>query len=123
MAQFVTNPAIRERMQRRVADATRRAADVMVSAVHNTIQDGSEEDRSSPGEPPRSQSGELENSVKVLQFESSSTSANARIGTTLIKGWWLEFGTAVMAPRPWLRPSFQRSEPDMLSEYRNIANE
>jgi len=31
------------------------------------------------------------------------------VGTELMKGLWLEKGTRKMAPRPWLKPSFDKS--------------
>lgn len=54
--------------------------------------------RSQPGEPPRKQQGRLLGSVA---FEVDGL--EARVGTNLPYGKWLELGTKHIAPRPWLR--------------------
>lgn len=55
---------------------------------------------SRPGEPPRLQTGRLRASVATAR-----TGLVARVGTGLLYGRHLEFGTSRMAPRPWLRRS------------------
>lgn len=64
---------------------------------------GSSRDRSSPGQPPRRQTGELKASV-YSQVDEESMSAF--VGTDLDYGEYLELGTSRgLAPRPWLRPA------------------
>lgn len=57
--------------------------------------------RSAPGEPPRKQTGRLRASVT---YEVDETGMNARVGTNVKYGRYLELGTKRgIAPRPWLR--------------------
>ena len=121
MSTFVRNPRITESLADRAFERARDAADVLVGQVQDTLRDGSEDNRSDPGQPPRSQSGELENSVRILDESQEPTGVHIRVGTELIKGWWLEFGTASMAPRPWLRPSLLAARPAMLEQFKTIA--
>lgn len=58
---------------------------------------------SKPGEPPRRREGQLRDHVF---YEMDGTTA--RVGTSLKKGYWLEWGTVEMAARPWLRPGLAR---------------
>ncbi len=63
---------------------------------------------SAPGEPPARQLGDLVKSVKVA-IEVDKGHVIGAVGTDLDKGAMLEFGTSKMEPRPWLRPSFEKS--------------
>jgi hypothetical protein len=63
---------------------------------------------SAPGEPPAVQLGDLRKSVK-FGVEKEGESVVGYVGTDLIKGPMLEFGTKRMAARPWLRVSFEKS--------------
>ena len=54
------------------------------------------------------QTGQLRNSVTAV-VETESKSVKGIVGTELMKGLWLEKGTRKMAPRPWLKPSFDKS--------------
>jgi hypothetical protein len=63
---------------------------------------------SAPGEPPAVQTGQLRNSVTAI-VEKEGKSVKGFVGTELMKGLWLEKGTSKMAPRPWLKPSFDKS--------------
>ena len=63
------------------------------------------------------QFGQLRNSVRDRVY-SEGKSVKGEVGTGLMKGLWLEKGTArkgkdgkiiIMAPRPWLEPSFDKS--------------
>lgn len=57
--------------------------------------------RSAPGEPPRKQTGRLRASVT---YEVDEAGMNARVGTNVKYGRYLELGTKRgIAPRPWLR--------------------
>jgi len=63
---------------------------------------------SAPGEPPAVQFGDLRKSVKG-GIEKEGKNVVGFVGSELPKGPMLEFGTRNMAPRPWLRPSFEKS--------------
>jgi len=54
---------------------------------------------SDPFEPPHTDTGRLRQSIK---FNISSTGEYGEVGSNLKYAAWLEFGTATMAPRPWL---------------------
>lgn len=58
-----------------------------------------------PLQPPHRQTGTLVSSVRH-QFEDGGLTGI--VGTNLEYAKWLEFGTVKMAPRPWLRPTFDK---------------
>lgn len=64
---------------------------------------------SSPGEPPRKQTGHLRRSV--TREIVSAPNLVARIGTNVRYGRWLELGTSRMQPRPWLVRAFRETLP------------
>ncbi len=64
---------------------------------------------SAPGEPPKSDSGRLADSLEV-----EVRGLEARVGTGLARGRDLEFGTRDMAPRPWLFPSLEKARPRVM---------
>jgi hypothetical protein len=66
---------------------------------------------SAPGEPPAVQTGRLRQSVAT---EISSDGMVGKVGTTLDYGQELEQGRSNMAPRPWLKPSFEQSENEVM---------
>jgi HK97 gp10 family phage protein len=55
-----------------------------------------------PGSPPHTQTGRLVNSIYVKTLDSDPKSAKIMVGTDLVYGRHLEFGTVNMAARPWL---------------------
>lgn len=57
---------------------------------------------SAPGEAPASDSGMLAGSITV-----ELDGVTAYVGTNLDYGYWLEFGTTKMEPRPFLMPSLE----------------
>lgn len=58
---------------------------------------------SSPGEPPHKQTGQLRMSV-AYEVDERSEPIQARVGTNMIYGMFLELGTRRgISPRPWLR--------------------
>ncbi len=63
---------------------------------------------SSPGEAPAQRLGELRQSVSTLVVGRGAELTGA-VGTNKDHGPMLEFGAKKMAPRPWLRPSFERA--------------
>lgn len=65
---------------------------------------------SAPGEPPAQATAELRQSVKVA-VESEGKKVVGSVGTDKIQGLMTEFGTVKMAPRPWLKISFEKALP------------
>ena len=61
--------------------------------------------KSEPGEPPRQRTGELKQSIKVLDVTEAKTYVLGIFGTTIDYGRWLELGSTEMAARPFLRPA------------------
>lgn len=57
---------------------------------------------SAPGEPPKSDTGDLASRVKMVV-----SGLRAEVGTGLDYGAHLEFGTSKMAARPWLFPALE----------------
>lgn len=64
---------------------------------------------SAPGEPPAQRLGELRQSVSI-EVKGEGEELVGRVGTPKEHGPMLEYGTKKMAARPWLRPSFEKSE-------------
>jgi hypothetical protein len=60
---------------------------------------------SAPGEPPKTDTGGLASSVAIVLGTS-----DARVGTGLVYGRYLEFGTTRMDPRPWLHVSLLENQ-------------
>ncbi len=67
---------------------------------------------SAPGEPPAVATGRLRQSVKG-SVETENGTLVGYVGTDLEYGKELEYGRYNMEPRPWLRPSFERSEQEV----------
>ncbi len=64
---------------------------------------------SAPGEAPASATGTLRKTVKS-GIEGTGNNISGFVGSEEKYAPMLEFGTKRMAPRPWLRPSFEKSE-------------
>lgn len=62
---------------------------------------------SRPGYPPNSDTGALVQSIRVAL---NPNEPSASIGTDLLYGAYLEFGTLDMAPRPWLGPAYRENK-------------
>jgi HK97 gp10 family phage protein len=60
-----------------------------------------EHQASAPGEAPAVETGNLKNSVRVLE----ANAERAVLGATAEYAAYLEFGTRHMAPRPYMRPA------------------
>jgi HK97 gp10 family phage protein len=63
---------------------------------------------SAPGQFPMSDSGRLANSVEFNL--PTAGRLMGEVGTNVIYGRYLEFGTSRMAARPWLLPSFEKAK-------------
>lgn len=59
---------------------------------------------SHPGDPPNADTGRL---MKSIAFEVDDKTMSAVVGTNLLYGKYLEFGTENMAARPWLVPALK----------------
>lgn len=64
---------------------------------------------SAPGESPAVATSELRESIGT-SIESELGGVVGKVGTDKIQGKMTEFGTRNMAPRPWLRKSFEKAE-------------
>ena len=65
-----------------------------------------------PGNPPAPDTGNLRNSIR-WEVSSEKEIVTGRVGSTQKEppyGAYLEFGTSVIAPRPWLRPAMRNNE-------------
>lgn len=69
---------------------------------------------SAPGEPPAQATARLRGSVKA-KVMSKGREVIGVVGTLLDYGKMLEYGTINMAPRPWLRISFEKALPKIKS--------
>ena len=119
----------------RLAARLDRLADQVELAVQSAVADGAEDLRrearallnvpgvgapSSPGEPPRRQSGHLRDSLRV---EIAPGRPSAAVGTDLDYGAHLEFGTQDTAPRPWLQPAVQNALPRIKARIKDALRE
>lgn len=69
---------------------------------------------SGPGEVPKSDTGTLVQNI-TLEKEGKGYTVGSRKGAP--HGFWLEFGTSNMAPRPWLVPAFQKMMETIRGKY------
>jgi len=66
---------------------------------HAAVRNGKNVTVSDPFEPPHKDTGRL---VQSIKFNISATGEYGEVGSNMPLAAWLEFGTATMAPRPWL---------------------
>jgi HK97 gp10 family phage protein len=59
---------------------------------------------SAPGQPPASDIGNL---ASHITYSTSRRGLEGRVGTNVVYGKFLEFGTKNMAARPWLWPAYE----------------
>ena len=94
-----------DELQQRLPEIEAAIAAALTVEIEAEIRQGwSAESPSAAGDPPAQVTGELAASVETQQNGMN----NSRIGTSLEYGPMLEFGTAEMAARPWLRPAVER---------------
>lgn len=67
---------------------------------------------SAPGEPPAQATASLRQSIKTV-VRGEGKKVIGEVGTDKEHGPMLEFGTRNMAPRPWLRISFEKTMPKL----------
>lgn len=72
---------------------------------------GDPDNPSEPGEIPHVQTGHLKRNVGVQKVGKGVYRVGTGVGNKESVGYalWLEFGTAFMAARPWLRPALKRN--------------
>jgi hypothetical protein len=84
---------------------------VQLISIPGTGREGTTAGHSKPGEPPRKQTGNLRNHT---DYEVDSQSSEARIGTNVPYGRYLELGTKRgILPRPWLRRALVESQAEI----------
>lgn len=66
---------------------------------------------SAPGEPPKTDGGDLVKNITVNKHIKASYDVGSRKGAGY--GFWLEMGTSKMLPRPWLKPALRKSLKDI----------
>lgn len=66
---------------------------------------GKSAQRSAPGEPPKSDTGRLVNSIRHTHSFLTAT-----VGTEVNYAGYLEYGTSKMAARPYLEPTLEENE-------------
>lgn len=88
--------------------AARRALGKVAYLVESTAKDSmsGRESPSPPGEPPAVVTGNLRNSILAKAGSDGSREWWVRVGAEY--GVYLEFGTAKMAARPFMRPAAER---------------
>ena len=74
---------------------------------------------SAPGQYPSSDTGQLLTNVRVAGLDLPTIARmEAKVGTSIMHGRYLEFGTPRMLARPWLLPSFERARQGVETELR-----
>lgn len=119
----------KEGLQKKIAEyakkAPRRLDQVLTKAAFNThnfavtaIQQGAKSGReyrrgnkthiaSAPGQAPATDTGNLVQNITVKKEGPLRYSVGSR--KDAFYGFWLEFGTSDMAPRPWLQPAYDQA--------------
>lgn len=62
---------------------------------------------SAPGQPPKTDTGNLVSNITVQKEGFADYSVGSRSNAPY--GFWLEFGTSKMLPRPWLMPATKKT--------------
>lgn len=75
---------------------------------------------SAPGQYPAVDTGTFRASI-TTDVSRVGTRWEGRVGTADTRGRMLEFGTARMRPRPWLRPSLQKALPQLRAMKLQVA--
>lgn len=68
-----------------------------------------------PGAAPAPDTGRLIQSITHTVAEDGKSS---RVGTAVVYGKMLEYGTSRMAPRPWLRPSVEQNRAKIVEDFK-----
>lgn len=73
--------------------------------------------RSKPGNPPKTDTGRLVNSIYV-----NAEDGGVFVGTNVKYGKWLEFGTRYISPRPFLQPALEFHRKKIIGGLYKIVN-
>jgi HK97 gp10 family phage protein len=79
--------------------------------------------RSIPGNPPKTDTGRLVNSIYVKTKEDSETKTELLVGTDVTYGRDLEFGTKNVAARPWLYPATQDAKRENKESLKKVVTD
>ncbi len=100
-----------------------RAALRISSRIVNTLNKGSRTGReyrkrggvphvaSAPTEPPKSDTGFLASTVRPTAVKEEGAIVSSTVAIDAVYSEWLEDGTTLMLPRPFVRPSFELEKP------------
>jgi HK97 gp10 family phage protein len=91
---------VRAELRRRLPAAGEMLRDAIVEAISTPCPP-----HSAPGTAPHAETGKLRQSI-FSDFDAASMTVT--VGTPLVYGRILETGSRRMAPRPYLRPTFER---------------
>lgn len=72
---------------------------------------------SAPGDPPGVDTGTLKNSITTQPV----ARGHWRVGDGVDYGYWLEYGTARMKPRPFMRPAAERIVKKLVDVFKAIV--
>ncbi len=75
---------------------------------------------SHPGDPPNTDTGRL---VQSIKFDFLNGGLIGRVGTNLKYGAWLEFGTKIMAARPWLSAAVRETSKEIGRIFKRAVHE
>jgi HK97 gp10 family phage protein len=75
---------------------------------------------SAPGDPPNTDTGRL---VQSIQMNFLNDGLTGQVGTNLLYGKYLEFGTTKMRARPWLAPAVAQVTEDLKDIFKKAFNE
>ena len=112
--------AFEARLRAELRGAVTRAAIMVQDEAVRLVSQQSSPPPSEPGEPPHLDTGTLARSID-WEVEDQPRSIVGRIGTNLDYGRYLELGTSIMAPRPYLRPALDRMRPHIQLMFRQAG--
>ena len=69
---------------------------------------------SAPGEAPKKRTGNLQDNV-LIKADKGSLRITVGLGLNADYGIWLEFGTSRIAPRPWIRSTWEESKAGVMA--------
>ncbi len=73
---------------------------------------------SAPGEAPATDKGDL---IRQVTIVTDADGTGASIVSAADYSWFLEFGTANMAPRPFMQPALDKNIPEIVRKLKNLT--
>lgn len=117
-------------LERLEHEIPKRTVALTVEAVEVVVEDirahwsGQYPPASQPGSPPATRTGQLDTSIEIIPVTDSDT---RRVSVQLtVKAEYagpIEFGTATMAARPFLRPALERNKETVGSHFSELVKE